>query len=89
MYAQIVPKIPTGTLIQKTARQSIAASSPPNTSPTNCPAMAETWLIPVQSRVLLGEGVREDGGGVAVSIEPPSAWMKRQPISHMAALAPR
>ena len=48
-YAQTVPNIPTGTLTQNTARQSIAASTPPATRPMNWPAIAATWLMPSAS----------------------------------------
>src|SRR5215467_575271 len=40
------PNTDTGTLTQNTARQSIAASSPPTTRPRNCPASAVIWLTP-------------------------------------------
>jgi hypothetical protein len=36
----MVPRMPNGTLTQNTARQSIAASRPPATSPRNWPASA-------------------------------------------------
>ena len=42
-YVHTVPKMPTGTFTQNTARQSTAASSPPTTRPMNMPAMPAIW----------------------------------------------
>ena len=88
-YAQIVPKTPTGTLTQNTARQSQAASSPPATSPMNCPASAATWLKPsAKPRRSAGNASVRMAAELAVSIDPPIACSTRQPISHTAPCPP-
>ncbi len=45
-YAQTVPNSPTGTEIRKTSRQSIGASRPPSTRPTNRPLTPTMLLMP-------------------------------------------
>jgi hypothetical protein len=88
-YAHTVPITPTGTLTQNTARQSIAARTPPATSPMNWPAMAATWLMPrAKPRWSTGNASVRIAAEFAVSIEPPSACTTRQPISHCAPCAP-
>ena len=85
-----MPNTPTGTLTQNTARQSMAASSPPAMRPTNWPAIAAIWFVPrARPRWSAGNASVRIAAELAVSIEPPSAWSTRQPISHMAAASPR
>jgi hypothetical protein len=82
-----VPSTPTGTLIQKTARQSIVARSPPATRPMNCPAMAAIWFVPSASpRCSAGNASVRIAAEFAVSIEPPTACRTRHPMSHIAPL---
>ncbi len=45
-YAHTVPNRPTGTEMRKTRRQSIGASRPPSTSPTNMPLTPTMLLMP-------------------------------------------
>ena len=60
-----MPKSPTGTEIRNTSRQSIGASRPPSTSPTNIPLTPTMLLMPERHPTLIGrEGVGDDGGGV-------------------------
>ena len=83
-----MPKTPTGTLTQKTARQSRAASTPPATRPMNWPAMAATWLMPsAKPRLSAGKASVRIAAELAVSMEPPMACSTRQPISQSAPLA--
>ncbi len=85
-----MPKTPTGTLTQKTARQSQTASSPPATNPMNWPLNPATWLIPsARPRWSWGKASVRMAAEFAISIEPPMAWRKRQPISQSAPLLPR
>ena len=68
----------------------MAASNPPAMRPTNCPAMAAIWLMPsAKPRWSAGNASVRIAAELAVSIEPPSAWSTRQPISHMAPAPPR
>ncbi len=81
--------MPTGTLTQKTARQSIAASRPPATRPMNWPEIPATWLVPrAKPRCSAGKASVRIAAELAVSIEPPSACRRRQPISQSAPLCP-
>lgn len=82
---QTVPRMPNGTLTQNTARQSSSASSPPATSPRNCPASAVIWLTPkAVPRCSRGKASVRIAAEFAVSIAPPTACTTRQPISHSA-----
>ena len=84
-----MPKTPTGTLTQKTSRQSMAASIPPSTRPMNEPAMAAIMLMPERHAALVrGEGVGQDGGGVGHQEAPPTPWITRKTISSMAPAGP-
>ena len=84
-YAHTVPNTPMGTLIQNTARQSQAASSPPSSSPTNWPEMPAIWLMPsAMPRLLAGNASVRMAAEFAISIAPPNAWTIRKPISHSA-----
>jgi len=57
--------MPAGTLIQKTARQSMTASRPPATSPMNWPARSGDLIGAEGEAALLGEErVGQDGGRV-------------------------
>ncbi len=77
-------------MTQNTARQSIAASSPPATSPMNWPAIAATWLMPsAKPRWSEGNASVRIAAELAVSMDPPMACSSRQPISQMAPRAPR
>ena len=81
--------MPTGTLTQNTARQSHAASRPPATSPMNMPASAATWLMPsANPRRSAGKLSVRMAAELAISMDPPTAWSTRQPISHSAPCAP-
>ena len=84
-----MPKTPTGTLTQNTARQSMAARMPPATRPMNWPARAETWLIPRANPLCsVGNASVRMAAELAISIDPPTACRMRQPISHTAPWAP-
>ena len=84
-----MPNTPTGTLIQNTARQSTAASRPPATRPTNCPARPATWLVPsAKPRRSAGNASVRIAAELAISMDPPTACSTRQPISHMAPRPP-
>jgi hypothetical protein len=88
-YAHSVPKMPTGTLTQNTSRQSTVASSPPATRPMNMPDRPDTWFMPsANPRLERGNASVRMAAELAVSMEPPRAWITRQPISHWAPLAP-
>ena len=81
----MVPKMPIGTLTQKTARQSQAASRPPSSRPTNWPEMPAIWLMPsAMPRWLAGNASVRIAAEFAISIAPPNACTTRQPISHSA-----
>ena len=83
-----MPKTPNGTLTQKTARQSIAASSPPATRPRNWPASAVIWLMPsAMPRCWAGNASVRIAAEFAISIAPPMACTIRQTISHSAPAA--
>jgi len=80
-----VPISPIGTLIQNTARQSQAASSPPSSSPTNWPAMPAIWLMPsAMPRWRAGKASVRMAAALAISMAPPTACTSRQAISQMA-----
>ena len=80
-----MPTTPNGTLIQKTARQSIAASRPPATRPRNWPASAVIWLTPrAMPRWCAGNASVRIAAEFAISIAPPVAWTTRHRISHSA-----
>ena len=88
-YAQTVPRMPKGRFTQNTARQSHADSRPPSTRPMNCPDSAEIWLMPsAMPRWWAGKASVRIAAELAISIEPPSAWTIRQPISHIAPATP-
>ncbi len=60
-YAHTVPNSPTGTEIRNTSRQSIGASRPPSTSPTNMPLTPTMLLMPERHAALVGgERVGDD-----------------------------
>ena len=89
LYAQTVPNRPNGRLTQKTARQSQAASRPPSSRPTNWPEMPATWLMPsAMPRWPSGNASVRIAAELAISIAPPNAWTKRQPMSHSAPCVP-
>ncbi len=80
-----MPNTPTGTLIQNTKRQSMAASRPPATRPTNWPARPAIWLVPsAKPRRSAGNASVRIAAEFAISMDPPTAWSTRQPISHIA-----
>ena len=81
--------MPIGTLTQKTARQSTAASSPPATSPRNCPDSPAIWLIPSAiPRSSRGNASVRIAAELAISMDPPPACTNRSRISHHAPAAP-
>ncbi len=81
--------MPTGTLTQNTARQSMAASRPPATSPTNMPAKPAIWLVPsAKPRWSAGKASVRIAAELAMSMDPPTACSTRQPISHSAPRLP-
>ena len=53
-YAHTVPNSPTGTEIRNTSRQSIGASRPPSTRPTNMPLTPTMLLMPERHAALVG-----------------------------------
>ena len=84
-----MPKTPTGTFTQNTARQSRVTSTPPATRPMNWPAMAATWLMPsANPRRSGGNASVRIAAEFAVSMEPPNACSTRHPISQSAPCAP-
>ena len=83
----MVPITPIGTFTQNTARQSHAASSPPSSRPTNCPAMPAIWLMPsAMPRWRAGNASVRMAAELAISIAPPTACTSRQTISQIAPL---
>src|SRR6476469_9984100 len=77
-----------GTLTQNTERQFHSASSPPRTSPMNEPAIPATMLMPsAMPRCLAGNASVMIAAELAMSIDPPTAWATRQPMSHRAPAA--
>jgi hypothetical protein len=81
--------MPTGALTQNTARQSMVASTPPATSPMNWPDSPATWLVPrAKPRWSAGKASVRMAAEFAVSMDPPTAWIIRQPISHIAPRVP-
>ena len=89
LYAQTVPNTPNGTLIQKIARQSQAASRPPSSSPTNWPEMPAIWLMPsAMPRWPAGNASVRIAAELAISIAPPNACTTRHRISHSAPSGP-
>ena len=89
LYAHMVPTIPIGTLTQNTAASPTAASSPPSSSPMNCPEIPAIWLTPsAMPRLSAGNASVRIAAELAISIDPPSACITRQPISHIAPLPP-
>src|SRR5689334_6872569 len=85
----MVPMMPIGTLTQKTERQSHSASMPPSTRPMNEPAMPATMLTPsAMPRWAAGNTSVMIAAELAISMEPPIAWITRQPMSHNAPRPP-
>ncbi len=81
MYAQTVPNSPTGTEIRKTNRQSIGASSPPSTRPTNNPLTPTMLLIPsAMPRWLAGKASVMIAAAFASRQAPPTPWTMRKKI---------
>ena len=88
-YDQTVPISPIGTETMNTSRQSTAASTPPRIRPMNEPEMPATWLIPIaMPRSLAGKASVRMAGELAISMAPPTAWITRKPISHIAPAGP-
>ncbi len=89
MYAQIVPKTPIGTLIQKTARQSMSARMPPTTRPMNAPAMPAITLTPIAKPrwFALNASVRI-AAELAMRSAPPTPCTTRHAMSHIAPCDP-
>ena len=80
-----MPNTPIGTFTQNTARQSHAASRPPSSRPMNCPEIPAIWLMPrAMPRLLAGKASVRIAAELAISIEPPTAWISRPPISQSA-----
>ena len=78
-YAQTVPKSPNGTLTRNTARQSIAARTPPMSSPANMPARTPIWLTPMaKPRCSGGNASVRIAAELAMRNAPPTAWMTRK-----------
>jgi hypothetical protein len=76
-------------LTQNTQRQSMAASRPPATSPTNMPARPATWFVPsAKPRCSAGKASVRIAAEFAISMDPPTACSRRQPISHSAPWPP-
>ncbi len=76
-------------MIQNTARQSQAASSPPATRPMNWPARPAIWLVPsANPRWSAGKASVRIAAELAISMAPPMAWGTRQPMSHSAPRPP-
>ena len=84
-----MPNSPIGTFTQNTRRQSHAASTPPSSSPTNCPEIPAIWLTPsAMPRLLAGNASVKIAAEFAISIAPPKACTNRHPISHIAPWVP-
>ena len=70
-----MPNRPTGTEIRKTSRQSIGASRPPRTSPTNMPLTPTMLLIPsAMPRWLAGKASVMIAAALASRQAPPTPW---------------
>lgn len=88
-YDQIVPAMPIGTETKKTARQCTTASRPPRMSPRKDPAMPATWLMPsAMPRRSAGKVSVMMAVELAKSMDPPTAWTSRHPMSHIAPCPP-
>ncbi len=80
-YAQTVPKTPTGTEIRNTRRQSMGASRPPSTRPTNMPLTPTMLLIPsAMPRWLEGKASVMIAAALASRQAPPRPWTIRKTI---------
>ena len=56
----------------------------------NCPAIAAIWLVPsARPRCSAGKASVRIAAEFAVSMDPPTAWSTRQPMSQTAAAPPR
>ncbi len=81
--------MPNGTLIQNTSRQSVSASRPPISRPTNCPPMAATTLMPsAKPRSFSGKASVSSAVELAMISAPPMPWMMRTDIRYIAAKSP-
>ena len=77
----MVPKMPKGTLTQKTSRQSQSARMPPRMRPTNEPAMAAMALMPIACpRSFTGNASVMMAVELASSIAPPTPCTMRMTI---------
>lgn len=84
-----MPKIPKGTLIQKTRRQWTSASDPPATRPTKVPATQAMLLIPMaMPRWWAGKASVTMAVELAISSAPPIPWTTRMTMSSTAPAAP-
>ena len=85
----MLPSTPTGTEIRNTRRQSIGASSPPSTSPTNRPLTATMLLIPKAiPRWWEGKASVMIAAAFASRQAPPIPWMMRNTIRYIAPEVP-
>ena len=61
----------------------------PSSSPMNCPEIPAIWLMPsAMPRLFAGNASVRIAAELAISIAPPNACPKRQPISHSAPWVP-
>ena len=85
----MVPITPIGTFTQNTARHHHAASSPPSSRPTNCPAIPAIWLMPsAMPRWRAGNASVRMAAALAISMAPPTACTSRHMISQIAPCEP-
>ena len=76
-----MPNRPIGTEIRNTSRQSIGASSPPSTSPTNMPLTPTMLLMPsARPRWLEGKASVMIAAALASRQAPPMPCTIRKPI---------
>ena len=81
-YAQTVPNTPNGTETRKISRQSMGASRPPSTRPTNMPLTPTTLLIPsARPRWFAGKASVRIATALAIRKAPPMPWTIRKTIS--------
>ncbi len=84
-----MPNTPTGTEIRNTSRQSIGASSPPSTSPTNIPLTPTMLLIPsAMPRWLAGNASVMIAAALASRHAPPMPCTIRKTIRYVAPARP-
>ena len=85
----MVPKTPTGTLTQNTAAPVDGGQQAAGDQPDELPARPATWLMPsAKPRCSAGKASVRIAAEFAISMDPPTACSRRQPISHSAPWPP-